>query len=375
VQGGVLTSTLIERAYAHGVLIPTGTCNSVGVAGALLGGGVGCLMGQYGFMLDNVVSFNVVLPSGEFVTVTPDTADLWWALRGAGPNFGAVTSFVMKSYPVNSSRLDAWMGPLIFTESQLEQLIQAMNDLTLEAEMAMTLTFLNSSGPSPLILLAVFYHGTASQGKTAFAPIYAIGPVVDKTMMVPFTQWNAALDPSCAKGGNKPAFGAGLANLRPETWRAVYNEYKNFVSRPEGQKSVIILNAYSTAKTRTFPDSVSSYPFRSTIRFNAQASLAWTNSTFGSTALAFGSTCRDLWRLTSGLDRSSTYDDTFSYLLSSHSCSSNAIWLTVNRYINNALGDESLRTVYGDSLERLQTLKNKYDPYRRFNYWFPLDGF
>jgi FAD/FMN-containing dehydrogenase len=43
-----------------------------------------------------------------------------------------------------------------------------------------------------------------------------------------------------------------------------------------------------------------------------------------------------------------------------------------NRYINNAFGDESLSTVYGDSLERLKSIKAKVDPQRRFNQWFPL---
>lgn len=307
-------SEMIQKAYSNSALVLSGTCNCIGYLGALLGGGIGYLMGQYGLMLDNVVSLNVVLASGQAITITPSAdaeydESLWWALRGAGPNFGAVTSAVVKSYPVDSTALKAWLGPLIFEESQLGTLVQVMNDITLQPQMAMSLTFASSGNTSvsPLIILTVFYHGTEAQGKAAFAPIYEIGPVADNTSIIAYPDWNAAQDTSCIKGGNKPSFGAGLAELEPESWEAVYDAYKEFLLNPEAQDSVILLDAYSTAQISSISDSSAAYPFRSTVRFNAQASLAWNDSSFDASALAFGSFCRDKWRLSSGLKNNSTY--------------------------------------------------------------------
>ncbi|PCG99796.1 FAD-binding, type 2 [Penicillium occitanis (nom. inval.)] len=295
-EGGTLMSEMIQSAYSNSALVLSGTCNCIGYLGALLGGGFGYLIGQYGLMLDNVVSLNVVLASGQAISVTPsDDEDkydesLWWAMRGAGPNFGAVTSAVVKSYPVDSNSLNAWLGPLLFEDTQLDTLIQTMNDITLEPEMAMSLTFASSgnASASPSIILTVFYHGTEAQGKAAFAPIYKIGPVADETTITAYPNWNAAQDISCVKGGNKPSFGAGLAELEAESWKAVYDAYKNFILHPEAQESVILLSAYPTAQIKSIPDASTAYPFRSTVRFNAQASLAWNDSSFDASALAFG---------------------------------------------------------------------------------------
>lgn len=73
----------------------------MGTLGAGLGGVYGNLLGLHGFSVDNILSLSVVLANGSLVTATEESdGDLFWALRGAGPNFGVVTSVVMKSFPV-----------------------------------------------------------------------------------------------------------------------------------------------------------------------------------------------------------------------------------------------------------------------------------
>ena len=97
-------------------------------------------MGLYGLGVDNLQALNVITPDGKAITVTPkDNTDLWWAMRGAGPNFGIVTSAVMNSYPVSANGPQAWLGPLIFTLDKLELVVQAINDLTLDPEMALSM--------------------------------------------------------------------------------------------------------------------------------------------------------------------------------------------------------------------------------------------
>ena len=79
------------HTYANNAQVVTGNSNCIGVLGTKLGGRS---------RVDNILSLNTVLANRTFLQVTPKESDLFWALRGAAPNFGIVTSVVMKSYPV-----------------------------------------------------------------------------------------------------------------------------------------------------------------------------------------------------------------------------------------------------------------------------------
>lgn len=100
-------------------------CECTSVAGPLLGGGHDIVAGQYGYVLDNIISARVVVASGEIVEVS-DTknSDLFWALRGAGHNFGIMTSFEMKAYDIPSN----WtVYNIPFSGDKLEQIYELVN--------------------------------------------------------------------------------------------------------------------------------------------------------------------------------------------------------------------------------------------------------
>jgi hypothetical protein len=133
-----------------------------------------------------------------------------------------------------------------------------------------------------------------------------MGPVADTTVWTPYNETNAGSDTFCVKGGRKPAFGAGLARLDPSTWRAIWNEYTAFLQKSGTSSSVILLECYSMDTARKFKTSSSAYPFRDTVNFQVVALPWYSNSSFDSQALKFGSTIRDLWRKSNGLQRNST---------------------------------------------------------------------
>src|SRR6516165_7099775 len=90
-----------RAAQAFGLATPGGTDSEVGIAGLTLGGGNGWLMGLHGATCDNVLSVNLVMADGSTVTANcNENADLFWALRGGGGNFGTVTSFGYRLHPV-----------------------------------------------------------------------------------------------------------------------------------------------------------------------------------------------------------------------------------------------------------------------------------
>ena len=303
IQGGAIVSEVVSAAYQAGAQVLTGNCNCIGTLSAALGGGYSRLMGLYGFGVDNILSMNVVTAKGEMIRVDQRDRDLWWALRGAGANFGIVTSAIMKSYPVPKAQNGAWLGPLIFTEDKLEALVRAINKLVLKPEMAIFMYFATLPPENkPTIIAFPFYlKGDAVQGKAAFASIFAVGPVLDATVWTPYDQINAGSEPFCVKGGRKPSHGAGFSRMDPENWRAIWKEYNIFLQNPGTQNSTVLVEYYALDKAISLGVESSSYAFRSSIKFNAVAIPWYADPALDAKAEKFGSNVRDLWR---SIDRS-----------------------------------------------------------------------
>jgi len=107
-----------------GVNVVGGRVTGVGVAGFTLGGGYSWKSNQYGLTIDNMVSYELVLPDGTIVypsaTVYPD---LFWALKGAGQvNFGIVTQFTMKAYP----QTEVYGGYIVYPADEFDALADAI---------------------------------------------------------------------------------------------------------------------------------------------------------------------------------------------------------------------------------------------------------
>ncbi len=106
--GGCLWSDVDNALWEHGLATVGGTVSHTGVGGLILGGGYGLLTGQRGMAVDVLLSCEVVLANGDIVTASEtEHPDLFWALRGAGTSFGAVTSIHLARLPPKAGLVGA----------------------------------------------------------------------------------------------------------------------------------------------------------------------------------------------------------------------------------------------------------------------------
>src|SRR5512136_771973 len=113
VGGGCTWRDVDHATHAFGLAVPTGIISTTGVGGLALGGGIGHLTRNCGLTIDNLVSADLVLADGRFVTANQwRNEDLFWALRGGGGNFGIVTSFVFKAHPIHTDYAGPMLWPL-----------------------------------------------------------------------------------------------------------------------------------------------------------------------------------------------------------------------------------------------------------------------
>src|SRR2546425_7088921 len=154
-EGGCTWGDFNHATHAFGLATTGGIIPTTGIAGLTLGGGIGHLTRGHGLSLDNLISADVVLPDGSFVTASPkDHADLFWALRGGGGNFGVVTSF---EYRLQAVR-EITGGPMFFEVEDAESVIRAFDKYIVKAPRTLGAFFAWQIAP-PLPFIPQDRHG------------------------------------------------------------------------------------------------------------------------------------------------------------------------------------------------------------------------
>jgi len=121
VGGGCTWADVDHATHAFGLATPSGIISTTGVGGLTLGGGIGHLTRKYGLTIDNLLAADMVLADGRFVTAgAEENEDLFWAIRGGGGNFGVVTSFLFKAYPVHTD----YAGPTLWDLKDAAEVMQ-----------------------------------------------------------------------------------------------------------------------------------------------------------------------------------------------------------------------------------------------------------
>src|SRR4051812_35579528 len=192
-QPGLTAGEFTAAAHAHGLATPFGDAASVGLGGITLGGGIGWLVRKHGLTIDSLVAAEVVTADGEVLIASEDeNADLFWAIRGGGGNFGVVTRFRYRLHPV-----DMIIGGALVLPATPEVLRQIVPLAAAAPEELTTITSVMAVPPPPMIpasehgklaviVLAVF-AGDLDAGQAAMAPFRALAtPIADLVGPMPY---------------------------------------------------------------------------------------------------------------------------------------------------------------------------------------------
>jgi hypothetical protein len=204
VQGGCTLGDIDHETQAFGLAVPFGLVSQTGVAGLTLHGGVGWLTRHYGLALDNLVSMDVVTADGQVRCAGPEEhADLFWALQGGGGNFGIVTSFEFRAYPVGPK---VWFAGPIYPLDQAKAVLRSVSRFMEEAPEELGLIATLWSAPEdprvpkerhgePIIILLACYHGPYEKGQDVIRPLRDMGtPIADLTEPLRWTRMQSLLD-------------------------------------------------------------------------------------------------------------------------------------------------------------------------------------
>ena len=208
VEGGATIAGVDHASARFGLAVPLGTVSTTGVGGLTLGGGIGHLTRRWGLSIDNLLEADVVLADGRLVTASEDREpDLFWALRGGGGNFGVVTSFLFRAWPVST----VIGGPMLWRVEEAPQAMALYRDVIEAAPDELTGFFAFLAVPPvapfpPELHLQVVcgvvwcWTGAPEDADAALAGMRALPPLLDGVAPMPFTALNSAFDALLPKG-------------------------------------------------------------------------------------------------------------------------------------------------------------------------------
>ncbi len=209
VEGGCTWGDVDYATHPFGLATPSGFISTTGVGGLTLGGGIGYLSRSLGLTIDNLLSVDMVLADGSFVTANEDEhPDLFWAVRGGGGNFGVVTSFLFRLHPISM----VYGGPMLWPLDQMADVMKFWRDFILNAPEQISGWFgLHTIPPAPPFpeqvhlkkMCVITWCSTAPQevAEKLFQPIRAnIPPLVDFAGPIPWPVLQSLFDALYPKG-------------------------------------------------------------------------------------------------------------------------------------------------------------------------------
>jgi FAD/FMN-containing dehydrogenase len=203
VEGGATWGDFDAAAHPFGLATTGGIISTTGVGGLTLGGGIGYLARGFGLSCDNLLSADVVTGDGTFHQASEkDDADLYWAIRGGGGNFGVVTSMEFRMHPVDQ----IYGGPMFFELEDAKDVLEWFREFIVDApeqfgafpafQIAPPLPFIpEERHGEPFCALVSCWAGPLDEGEKVLSSVRAVAtPVAEMVGPMPYPALNSAFD-------------------------------------------------------------------------------------------------------------------------------------------------------------------------------------
>jgi FAD/FMN-containing dehydrogenase len=335
-QTGLTWGEFDRETHLYGLATTGGLISTTGIAGLTLGGGVGWLMGRCGLVCDNTVSYDVVLASGEPVRANAEqNADLFWALKGGGGNFGVVTSITYRMYPI----VNVISGMILHPLRQAREVLKFYRDFVMSGlpdELIVYAAALSTPDGTPVLALIPAWCGEdLAEGERILDPLRKFGsPIADLINRMPYVAMQQMID-GAAPFGLRSYWKSRFLRSLPDEAIDTFVEFAE--SRPSPRSLAILEHAHG-AVGRVAPDATS-FPSR--------------NDPFDLVLIS-------LWGDAS--DDATNIDWTRGYHAAMEAWSAGSV------YVNSLDQDDAERIpeAYARNYARLSSVKGTYDPHNRF---------
>ncbi|KAI4954153.1 hypothetical protein J4E91_001863 [Alternaria rosae] len=345
---------MFDPLYAAGKMMPSGGTSPPSIIGLTLGGGVGPLSGEHGLLIDSLLSVEMVTGSGEILTASAtENSDLFWGMRGAGFNFGVVTSATYRIYDtINDGMVynadmsfEAEKNATIF---EILQTYQGSHDGKLAFSIASSI-----KNNIPTIDVSAIYYGNKQQGDAAIKSFIAQKPYFSNITVVPYNKLVSVANFggdvfAQRKGTRADMWGFQLNNLTVPALVDTFTKYINFLlANPAISNTNWVVEKFGLGITAAIDNDSTAYAWRKTVSYGFFAFYLPDTVTAEQTSTV----------------------DTFAAKIRTDlmsACGNPG----GNVFPNYARGDEKPEQVYGVAkLPRLRLLKKKYDPKGLFNHY------
>lgn len=338
-EAGATWGDFNAATHAFGLATTGGVISTTGIAGLTLGGGIGYLSRGLGLSLDNLVSADVVTADGQFLVASEEqNADLFWALRGGGGNFGVCTALEYQLHPID----DVYWGPMFFEIEETENVLRFYRDYIKDApeemgvfpafQIAPPLPFIPEDRHGDLfVALVACWAGPPEEGEQRFKPFHDVAEVkAEHVGRVPYPAINAAFDGLFPKG------------IR-QYWKG------NFVK--DLSDDAIAAHVEHGARTPTVSSTMHLYPID-----GACQRVGADETAFGHRDANFSMVVVSAWEDPADDEANTEWVRQYSAAIAPHS--------EPGGYINFMAADDDDRVPanYGENYARLVDVKRTYDP-------------
>ena len=228
VGGGALLGHLDTASLEKGLVTTAGVVSHTGVGGFTLGGGLGRLNRKYGLAIDNLRSAKIVTADGQTRKVSDEQeADVFWAIRGGGGNFGVVTEFEFELHPFERN---VYSGAIVWPIAQARDVLEFYGEwyLGLTDEMYVGPAMATMPDGTGVLIMEVVYNGDPAIGEKELAPLRKIGaPMDDSVKMQDYTVMQTQEDAAFAHGVRSYIKNGMVSEITQELVNAMIESYTN----------------------------------------------------------------------------------------------------------------------------------------------------